>query len=366
MKRHTLRRALIVFLILVSLLFSVSCGKEGNNDTTTAIKAQTTASQENTEQPSAYFEEPDIPKDTLLHSSLYEVDLTPYVPAIPYESLALDRAYIDKLINDDVKSFLSAFGTVEEYPDPETKAKYDDTVNIIFKGYPHDESVELPDEVLASMTNENRGEGYDLTLGSNTFMRRYESEEHPEKNNPGFEDQIVGHKKGEKFTITVTFPDDYGNSAELRGLVVDFDITLNSISHILETEITDDLVRNNSDFESADDFYEEIEKYYIRKCSYDGIKDTVTINEYPDKQVSEEYILVEYLFKDLDLSMTQGEFEERLNEFYSVNQEDYYFYYGIVSCADFLQRMGKDSLIFFFEREIVMDELASRVEIIEK
>ncbi len=47
-------------------------------------------------------------------------------------------------------------------------------------------------------------EGYDLTLGSGTFI-------------PGFEDQIVGHNIGDSFDVTVTFPDDYGDSTDEAG-----------------------------------------------------------------------------------------------------------------------------------------------------
>src|SRR5699024_8609039 len=47
-------------------------------------------------------------------------------------------------------------------------------------------------------------EGYDLTLGSGTFIA-------------GFEDQIIGHNVGDNFDVTVTFPDDYGDSTDEAG-----------------------------------------------------------------------------------------------------------------------------------------------------
>jgi trigger factor len=51
-----------------------------------------------------------------------------------------------------------------------------------------------------------------LTVGSNEFI-------------PGFEEQLVGMKKDETRTITVTFPADYGN-AELSGKEAQFDVTI--------------------------------------------------------------------------------------------------------------------------------------------
>ena len=47
-------------------------------------------------------------------------------------------------------------------------------------------------------------QGYDLTLGSGSFI-------------DGFEDQIIGHNVGDTFDVTVTFPDGYGDSTDAEG-----------------------------------------------------------------------------------------------------------------------------------------------------
>lgn len=44
---------------------------------------------------------------------------------------------------------------------------------------------------------------YDLKLGSGSFIA-------------GFEDQVIGHKKGETFDVHVTFPDNYRSSYAMR------------------------------------------------------------------------------------------------------------------------------------------------------
>lgn len=51
-----------------------------------------------------------------------------------------------------------------------------------------------------------------LTVGSGEFI-------------PGFEEQLVGMKKGETKTVTVTFPADYAQ-ADLQGKVADFEVTI--------------------------------------------------------------------------------------------------------------------------------------------
>lgn len=55
---------------------------------------------------------------------------------------------------------------------------------------------------------------YNLTLGSNSFI-------------PGFEDQVIGHKVGETFDVTVTFPESYPNSPDLAGKEAVFTCKIN-------------------------------------------------------------------------------------------------------------------------------------------
>lgn len=76
-----------------------------------------------------------------------------------------------------------------------------------------------------------KGENYSLTIGSNTFI-------------PGFEDQIIGMKKGEEKDINVTFPEDY-HSEELKGAPVVFKVKVNEIKEVkipeLDKEFFEDL-----------------------------------------------------------------------------------------------------------------------------
>ena len=60
-------------------------------------------------------------------------------------------------------------------------------------------------------------EGYDLEIGSNTFI-------------DDFEEQLIGMEVGETKTITVTFPDPYPYATELAGQDVQFEVTINSIN----------------------------------------------------------------------------------------------------------------------------------------
>ncbi len=69
---------------------------------------------------------------------------------------------------------------------------------------------------------------YELELGSGTFI-------------DGFEDGVIGMKKGEEKDLNLTFPEDY-NDAELAGQDVVFTVTLNTIYELSEPELDDAFV----------------------------------------------------------------------------------------------------------------------------
>ena len=72
---------------------------------------------------------------------------------------------------------------------------------------------------------------FNLILGSDAF---------PE----GFEDQLVGKKKGDTVDIQITFPEDYG-IADLKGKTVNFKVTVNDVKTV--PELTDEFVKQHSE-----------------------------------------------------------------------------------------------------------------------
>ena len=99
-------------------------------------------------------------------------------------------------------------------------------------------------------------EGYDLTLGSGTFI-------------PGFEEQIVGHNIGDSFDVTVTFPEDYGDSTDeagntitLSGKEAVFRVTLNSLAVSVLPEATDAWVEENFGASNGLHTVAELDQYF--------------------------------------------------------------------------------------------------------
>ena len=71
-------------------------------------------------------------------------------------------------------------------------------------------------------------QGYDLAIGSGSFI-------------PGFEEGLVGVKKGETVDLNLTFPENY-QAADLAGAAVVFTVTVNGIYEEVVPEFTDEFV----------------------------------------------------------------------------------------------------------------------------
>ncbi len=90
-----------------------------------------------------------------------------------------------------------------------------------------------------------KGEAHKLKLGSGQFI-------------PGFEEQIVGHKIGEMFDITVTFPEDY-HAEELKGKEAVFKVSMNGIENVELPELDDEFAKDVSEFDTLAAYKKDIE-----------------------------------------------------------------------------------------------------------
>lgn len=70
-------------------------------------------------------------------------------------------------------------------------------------------------------------QGYDLTIGSHVFI-------------DGFEERLIGAKKGDTLDLNLTFPEGYRKNEELSGQPVVFTVTVNSIQEEIIPELTDE------------------------------------------------------------------------------------------------------------------------------
>lgn len=73
------------------------------------------------------------------------------------------------------------------------------------------------------------GHDHNLTLGSNQFI-------------PGFEEQLIGAKEGDKVEVKVTFPEQY-HSQDLAGQDAIFDVEVKAIQEAKQSKVDDELAK---------------------------------------------------------------------------------------------------------------------------
>ncbi|ABI82791.1 trigger factor [Francisella tularensis] len=122
--------------------------------------------------------------------------------------------------------------------------------------------VEKDDKVTIDFVGKKDGEAFeggtandiDVIIGSGQMI-------------PGFEDGIIGMKKGEQKTITVTFPQDYQNK-DLAGAETTFDITVKKIQQAELPEVNDEFVKKFGVKGGVDTFENEIKENMQRELKF--------------------------------------------------------------------------------------------------
>lgn len=113
-------------------------------------------------------------------------------------------------------------------------AKEGDVANIDYEGFKDGEAFEG-----------GKAEGYDLKLGSKSFI-------------PGFEEEVIGKNVGDEFEINLSFPEDY-HVEDLKGQPVVFKVKLNELKEEILPEIDDDFAMDVSDFDTLEEYKKDIE-----------------------------------------------------------------------------------------------------------
>lgn len=137
------------------------------------------------------------------------------LPASDFEGTVIEWVASDEVVEHELTHLQENYATFEEIGDRD-EAQAGDQVIIDFVG-----SIDgVPFEGGA-------GEDVPLVLGDKRFI-------------PGFEEGILGQKRGESFDLPLSFPEDYG-AEELAGKEANFNITIKKISERRLPEIGEEL-----------------------------------------------------------------------------------------------------------------------------
>ncbi len=151
------------------------------------------------------------------------VEVLPKIEIQDYKNFKLTKlvAKADDAAIDEALEKIASMRKTSEPIEGNRATKSGDIVVIDFKGRTADDNVEHPGMAA---------QGHNLELGSNSFI-------------PGFEDQLIGKKAGDKLDVKGAFPEEYG-AAELAGRDAIFEVEIHEIRQSVDAVIDDEFAKD--------------------------------------------------------------------------------------------------------------------------
>lgn len=224
-----------------------------------------------------------------------------------------------------------------------------------------DRTAENGDMVLIDYTGYIDGEEFDggksenfpLKLGSGSFI-------------PGFEDQLVGTKKGENKDVVVKFPEDY-HAENLAGKEATFKCVVHEIKVEELPELDDEFAKDTSEFDTLEELKNNTKEQLVKS------KAAQAENKMKDNALGKVYEA-----NDIDVpdAMVNDEISNMMNEFdqqlrsQGMDLEKYMEYMG-KKVTDFRDEMKDDAFKRVKTRMIVgaiadVEELTATEEDVDK
>ncbi len=210
----------------------------------------------------------------------------------------------DEDVEKEAKKLVASEAKTVEAED--RPCKTGDIVNIDFSG-----------SVDGEKFSGGTAEDYDLELGSGSFI-------------PGFEDAVVGMKKGESRDINVTFPENY-QADNLRGKAAVFAIKLNKITERQYPELTDEYVKAHAGSESVEAYKKKLRERLEKSAESRGRDET---------EGSILAAISKYTEVEIPTAMVEGEIDRIVQDF------SYRLMYQGIKMDEYLKYMGTDMKTF--------------------
>ena len=304
------KRAIMISMLLVMALSVTGCSQK------TATKDKDTKTEETAKTDDAEETESDNTEDTSEDTPttaelMAGIDVEKCVTLGDYKGVTVEKT-IQSVTDEDVQNEID--NALANYPvEVDQAAKEGDTVNIDYVRKIHGEEFDGGSD-----------QGADLKLGSGKFI-------------DGFEDGLIGARKGETRTLNLTFPEDY--TQDLAGKAVEFTVTVNAVKEPL-SEPTDQWVADNiegydniADYKAGirseqEESNEQTAENQVRYAAWTQVIDNCTINEYPEtlvevgKKLYEQQVetYAKYAGMELDAyiessGLTQEEYQSNMEEY---------------------------------------------------
>lgn len=213
---------------------------------------------------------------------VFTIPVLPEINLGDYKSVKVEKEALDvndEKVNAEIEIMRSNAGKLKEVADDEA-AQNKDVTNINFEGFIDGEAFDG-----------GKAEGFDLTLGSKSFIDT-------------FEDQIIGHKKGDEFDVNVTFPEEY-HAENLKGKPAVFKVKVNSIKRKEEAELNEDLAKELG-YDSVEDLKAKTKENLTKR------EETRIENEYRGKVVD---AVVDTVNFEIPEAVVEREIQFQINRF---------------------------------------------------
>lgn len=266
------KKTVMAMLVMCMALSAAACADGGNKESSQKETGSTeTADKEETKE-EAKEEKTDETKEEAKEAASVRLvsvdDISKYVTVGEYKGLKLDKVTVP-VSDEDIDAEIEF--RLQENPEevPDASVEEGDQVRINYTGTVDGKTIE-------GGTQEN----YDLTVGGESIAE-------------GFDDGLIGMKKGETKEISVTFPEDYYDS-ELAGKTGVYQVTLQSVSRT--PELTDQWVAENTESKTIDEYRNavrsDLEKYtdeaaelQLYADGWNTVLENSEIIEYPEEDV---------------------------------------------------------------------------------
>lgn len=170
-----------------------------------------------------------------------EVAVKPEVTLGEYKGIEVEAVPVEVTDDDVMAELLKVQKENSRFiPVTDRAAQLDDEITLDFEGF-----------VDGVPFDGGKAENYKLVLGSHSFIDT-------------FEDQLVGKNINEEVEVNVTFPEEY-QAEELAGKPALFKCMIKEIKGVELPELDDDFAAEVSDFETLDEYKEDIKQLTLAK-----------------------------------------------------------------------------------------------------
>ena len=193
---------------------------------------------------------------------LYNEKLNKYIDLGEYKGIKVDtkadefKKFYDSAVSSDISSNDLYVRKTEG------EVSNGDTVNIDYTG--------KKDGIAF---DGGTAEGYDLTIGSNSFIE-------------GFETGLIGKKIGETVDLNLTFPENY-NSSELAGKAVVFTVKINYVKTTEERKPED--YYSEIGFKTLKAYTDDVTERAVKNYLLDKVQTASKIKDYPKTDIDTIY-----------------------------------------------------------------------------